>query len=476
MFKDQEQKTKLIQLVLFVLTLITTTLSGAELMTAKSLIFGVDTLNFDEFLSGTRYSIPFLAILTAHEFGHYFVAQYHKVKVTLPYYIPFWLGFISPFSIGTMGAVIKIKDVIESRKKYFDIGVAGPLAGVILAIPIIMFGFGNLPGDEYVFNIHPDYAQYGSDYRDNVYSFEHLKKQQYPIYQDYVRQDSLSFIEEYGSIDGWKPEPFVASGTSITMGKPLIYTFFQSMIVSDQSQLPHDNELLHYPILLACLLAFLFTSWNLFPIGQLDGGHILYGLVGPKRHKLISQSIFILLLYYSGLGIINPFELTDSSSEMSLLYIPFLYFSLTKFTSEAKDRVMFTLIILSTQMGTNFIFPHAEGYAGWLVFAFVLGRFLGIYHPPILIDEPLDMKRKVIGWVSLLVFVLCFSPKPFVMEDVIYSKDDKSDTPTFLSKVKPSPYFTLIDRPNSIPRASNISINSGEEINVLDVSPAGSKN
>ncbi|MFT7035637.1 MAG: membrane-associated protease RseP (regulator of RpoE activity) [Cyclobacteriaceae bacterium] len=476
MFKDKEQKTKVIQLVLFVLTLIATTLSGAELMTAKSLLFGVDTLSFDEFLSGTKYSIPFLAILTAHEFGHYFVAQYHKVKVTLPYYIPFWLGFISPFSIGTMGAVIRIKDIIESRKKYFDIGVAGPLAGVILAIPILIFGFGNLPGDEYIFNIHEDYTQYGSDYRDNVYSYEHMKKQQYPAYEVYVKQDSLSFIEEYGSIEGWQPEPFVVRGTSLTMGKPLIYTFFQNMIVTDQSQLPHDNELFHYPVLLACLLAFFFTSINLFPIGQLDGGHILYGLVGPERHKMASQALFLLLLYYSGLGIVNPFELTKTSSEMSLLYIPFLYFSLTKFTPAVKDRIMYTLIILSVQMGTNFIFPTAEGYAGWVLFAFVLGRVLGIYHPPILIDKPLDTKRKIVGWISLLVFILCFSPKPLVMEDVIYSKDDKSDTPTFLSTVKPSPYFTLIDTPNSLPRASSRSINSGEEINVLDSSPSGSKN
>lgn len=474
MFKDKEQKTKAIQLVLFVATVIATTLSGAELMTNKYLI--LDTLSFDDFLSGTRYSIPFLAILTAHEFGHYFVAQYHKVKVTLPYYIPFWLGFMSPFSIGTMGAVIKIKDRIESRKKYFDIGVAGPLAGVILAIPILIFGFSNLPGHEYVINIHPDYAEYGSDYADNVYSYDHLKIQQYPAYLDYVSQDSLSFLEEYGSIDGWKPEQFIVGGTSITMGKPLLYTFLQNVIISDESQLPHDNELYHYPILLACLLAFLITSLNLFPIGQLDGGHILYGLVGPKKHKIASQGLFLLLLYYSGLGIINPFELTETSSEMSLLYIPFLYFSLTKFTPEAKDRIMYTLIILSAQMGTNFIFPMAEGYAGWVLFAFVLGRVLGIYHPPVLIDEPLDMKRKIVGWISLLVFILCFSPKPIVFEEVIYNNDDKSETPIFLSTVNPSPYFTLIETPNSTPRAFNISINSGEEIKVLDSSPSGSKN
>ncbi|MDP4678977.1 MAG: site-2 protease family protein [Cyclobacteriaceae bacterium] len=476
MFENKEQKTKAIQLLLFVLTLIATTLSGAELMTAKSLVLGSDSLNFKEFLNGMQYSIPFLGILTAHEFGHYFVAQYHKVKVTLPYYIPFWLGFMSPFSIGTMGAVIQIKEKIESRKKYFDIGVAGPLAGVALAIPILVYGFSNLPGNEYVFNIHPGYAQFGEDYPEKVYSYDYNKAQQYPAYLDYVKQDSLSFLEEYGSIDGWKPEPLVVIGGSITFGKPLIYSFFQNIIVADKSQLPHDNELLHYPILLACLLAFFFTSINLFPIGQLDGGHILYGLVGAKKHKLASQSLFILLLYYSGLGIINPFELTQTYSEMSLLYIPFLYFSLTSFSPVVKDRIMYTLIILSAQMGTNFIFPSAEGYAGWLLFAFVLGRFMGIYHPPILIDQPLDTKRKIIGWISLLVFILCFSPKPIVFEAVIYNKDDKSETPTFLSTVNPSPYFTRIDIPNSIPRASNKFMNSGEEIKVLDSSPSASKN
>jgi len=118
-----------------------------------------------------------------------------------------------------------------------------------------------------------------------------------------------------------------------------------------------------------------------------------------------------------------------------------------------------------------------EGYSGWLLFAFVLGRVLGIYHPPVIVNQPLDMKRKVLGWISLGVFVISFSPRPFdVVEIKPQSKEVRSETPGILSATNPSPYFTRIDIPNSRALASISSINSGEEINVLEDSPLGSKN
>ncbi|MEP4874375.1 MAG: site-2 protease family protein, partial [Nonlabens ulvanivorans] len=162
MFKDKEEKTKVIQIGLFIVTLIVTTFAGAEWMTGKSLFYGEVTITQTELFNGLKFSIPFLFILTVHEFGHYFMAQYHKVKVTLPFYIPLWLGFLPGFpSLGSMGAFIKIQDIIDSRKKYFDIGIAGPLAGFVVALLVLVYAFTNLPERESIYKIHPGYEAYG---------------------------------------------------------------------------------------------------------------------------------------------------------------------------------------------------------------------------------------------------------------------------------------------------------------------------
>jgi membrane-associated protease RseP (regulator of RpoE activity) len=94
-------------------------------------------------MTGITYSLLILSVITVHEFGHYFAAKYHKIDVTLPYYIPFPFLFLNPF--GTMGAVIKMKTPTQTRKSLFDIGVAGPIAGWVLSIIIIFIGFSTLP-------------------------------------------------------------------------------------------------------------------------------------------------------------------------------------------------------------------------------------------------------------------------------------------------------------------------------------------
>ena len=138
MEEGSSRKTLLIQLAMFIATVITTTIAGAEWMYGKFLFAGEQLLTSSEVLSGMYYSVPFLTILTVHEFGHYLTAKYHNVKVTLPFYIPLWLGFIPiPFTIGTAGAFIRIKEMIHSRKQYFDIGIAGPLAGFVVAVLVL---------------------------------------------------------------------------------------------------------------------------------------------------------------------------------------------------------------------------------------------------------------------------------------------------------------------------------------------------
>lgn len=479
MFKDKEEKTKIIQIGLFIVTLIVTTFAGAEWMTGKSLFYGENTISQSELLNGLKFSVPFLLILTVHEFGHYFMAQYHKVKVTLPFYIPLWLGFLPGFpSLGSMGAFIKIQDIIDSRKKYFDIGIAGPLAGFVVALLVLVYAFTHLPERESIYKIHPDYEAYGLDYAEHVYTYEHYMNQHHDFYLEDRVQDSLAYLEEHGNFENWGYPAFEPwpSYTSTSLGGNLLFSFFEYLFVSDPKQVPNKYELAHYPWLFAGFLALFFTSLNLLPIGQLDGGHILYGLIGYKQHRLVSQVLYIGFLFYAGLGMANPHHLSESMFN-ELIYLGFLFLCFTKFTSKNRDKLMYALGIFSAQMALNLFYPALEGYSGWLLFAFLLGRVLGIYHPPVMINQPLDMKRKVLGWISLGVFIISFSPKPFnVVEIKPQSKEVKSETPSILSAMNPSPYFTRIDIPNSRPLASISSINSGEEISVLEDSPEGSKN
>jgi membrane-associated protease RseP (regulator of RpoE activity) len=155
-------KSPYLQIGLFLLTTISATLAGAEWITGKTFLFGKEKLGFSDFLNGFNYSFPFLLTLTFHEFGHYFAAKYHQIKVTLPYYIPIWMsGFLS---FGTMGAFIRIIDRPKSRKQYFDIGIAGPLAGFIIAIGVLWYGFTHLPPADYIYTIHPEYKALGPNY------------------------------------------------------------------------------------------------------------------------------------------------------------------------------------------------------------------------------------------------------------------------------------------------------------------------
>src|SRR5688572_26388212 len=161
----KENRLVVIQIVLFITTFITTTLAGAEWTFGKSIILYAEdgiflntAFSWSDFASGLHFSIPFLLILTVHEFGHYFTAMHHKVKSSLPYYIP--LPPL-PLSIGTMGAVIRLRSRIYSKMQNFDIGIAGPLAGFIMALIFLIYGFATLPPAEYIFQIHPEYEQYG---------------------------------------------------------------------------------------------------------------------------------------------------------------------------------------------------------------------------------------------------------------------------------------------------------------------------
>lgn len=380
----KEQRTILIQVVLFITTFITTTISGAEFCYGRSILAVVDdsigfnpTYSWQDFLLGMEFSVPFLLILTVHEFGHYFMAMYHKIRASLPYYIPFPPAIFFP-SIGTMGAVIRIKDPVRSNREHFDIGLAGPLAGFIVAFIVIAYGYFSLPPGEYIYTFHPEYKQYGLNYADHVYTDAYMKDNK---------------------------------ALDIQIGSTLLFKVFE-FFISDKSKIPNAHELIHYPVLLAGFFALFFTSLNLLPIGQLDGGHITYGLFGWRKHKWIATVFFVAMIFYSGLGAVKPTMSQNDLAWMIPLAIGFYYVCFGALKIAQRDRIMYALVMFAIQFMLTWIFPTVEGYPGWFLFILVISRFVGVEHPPSEIEVPLDPKRIVLGWLSLLIFILCFSPAP----------------------------------------------------------------
>ncbi|WP_240410567.1 site-2 protease family protein [Hymenobacter oligotrophus] len=357
----------LVHLGLFLITLYTTTVAGAEQVTAKSLWSGWWP-SVAELKRGLAYSIPFLAILTVHEFGHYFTARYNRIRTSLPYYIPILNGLLD---IGTFGAVIQIRDKIFSRREFFDVGIAGPLAGLVVAVGVLVYGLTHLPPLEYLFQVHPEYRFYGADYARHVYNAE-----------------------------------------SFGVNPPLLYHGL-AQLLADPARLPHLNELMHYPYLLAGVLGLFFTALNLLPIGQLDGGHILYGLLGFRRGNQLSAVLFLCFIFYAGLGLFS----FNASRETWLygvpVYLLYLFFVLRRVLPTPRRVWMLVAGVLLAQLAVTVAFPGIEGNPGWLLFGLLLGRVTSIYHPPATDERPLSPGRQVLGWLMLAVFVLCFSPSPF---------------------------------------------------------------
>ena len=124
-------------------------------------------------------------------------------------------------------------------------------------------------------------------------------------------------------------------------------------------------------------------------------------------------------MFYAGIGVVTPRDPPES-----LLYwipgsIAFLYLALSGLGLPKRDTIMYALIMFAGLFLLSWLYPTLEGYSGWLLFGFLIGRFIGIQHPPSEIEEPLDAKRIILGWLALLIFIICFTPAPLTIIQIV---------------------------------------------------------
>ena len=244
-------------------------------------------LVWPNFILGIPYAISVLAILLAHELGHYLTCRYYGIRATLPYAIPAPI----PFPFGTLGAVIRIKSPFRDRRQLFDVGIAGPLAGFVLIVPALIIGLG-----------------YSTDFT--------------------------------------PPGP---GRTTYEFGEPLLFRLAVEFFVPAGE----DWNINLHPIGWAAWFGMLATGMNLLPIGQLDGGHVVYALLGRRGHRTVS---------YAALG---------------------------------------GLVALGIWC-----------FFGYLCFAVIL-IFMGLRHPPTSVQTgPLDRRRVLAAVAGLLLLILTFIPTP----------------------------------------------------------------
>lgn len=198
-------------------------------------------------LSGFSFSLSLLFILGSHEMGHYYYGKKYGILITPPYFIP----VPPPFIAGTMGAFIRIKSQITSKKALFDIGVAGPIFGIIAAIPVLIIG---------------------------------------------IKMSQIIPVQDIGE------------GEVIRLGDSLIFSIFVNMI---HGTIEEGYDIFLHPAAFAGWIGLFVTALNLIPSGQLDGGHLVYSLFNKKIHSAVSQ-ISILIIIILGVGTEPVYNLINS--------------------------------------------------------------------------------------------------------------------------------------------------------------------
>ncbi len=290
--------------ILFLATIITTTGAGYFWhvgFVSQSSGEALERFAPLDLLNGLPFALTILMILLAHEMGHYLTCRYYGIDATLPYVIPapsFILlpsGTVAPFMIfGTFGAVIKIRSQFPDRRQLFDVGIAGPLAGFVFIIPALIIGLR--------------------------------------LSTQFTIADSVQGTWEFG--------------------EPLIFRLASMAFFPGEA----GAAINLHPIGWAAWFGMVATSLNLLPVGQLDGGHIVYGLFGARTHRIVSYLTFGALV------------------------------------------------------GISF---YSWPMAGYLVFAVIL-LFIGFRHPrPLMEFPPLARGRFLVALIGLIIFVVTFMPVPF---------------------------------------------------------------
>ncbi len=315
--KKEKKYSWLIHLGLFLLTFVTTLIAGMQWTTGRA-----GPYEFSNLTIALPYAIAILFVLSCHEFGHYFAARYHKVDTTLPYYIPFPpIPYFINF--GTMGAVIKTKERVRNNKAMFDIGVAGPIAGFIASVAVLIYGFTHLPGVEYILKIHPDF-----------------------------------FSPDFGK-----------DALNLRFGDTLLFAFLREVFVKPGQFMPPMSEVYHYPYLCVGWFGLFVTAMNMLPVGQLDGGHVIYSMFGQKIHEHWAGITMLLLAFLGFEGIFEN--------------------------------------LLNIDLGI--------GWSGWLFWGAILYFVIKIKHPPVDYFEPLGKGRMAVGYFAIFILIVSFSPAPLVL-------------------------------------------------------------
>jgi len=310
-------------IILFILTVLSVMYMGA-LMNPESQVsvssgtWGqvVSFLLF--FISGWPYALSLLAILLAHEFGHYFMSRHHKVAATLPYFIPM------PFPpLGTMGAAIMMQGTPKNKRVLFDIGVAGPLAGMVIAIPVLLIGLALSS----LSTIQPVNGMVSLEGNSVLYL--------------------LAKFVMFGKL---LPAPVGLSGT------PLAVHWLRFFFTGQPVPLGGTDVVIS-SVAFAGWAGLLVTMLNLIPAGTLDGGHVIYALFGDKAGKAFPYIFGALIL----LGVF---------------------------------------------------------WTGWWIWA-VLLLWLGRVHAePLDQITQLDASRRWVAALAVIIFILTFSPVPFMVFNV----------------------------------------------------------
>jgi membrane-associated protease RseP (regulator of RpoE activity) len=203
--------------------------------------------------AGLPFATSLIGILFCHEMGHYLFARAYGVDSTLPYFIPMPFG-----PVGTFGAVIRIRSALPSRRATFDIGAAGPFAGLLVAVPLFAWGIA-----------HSEVRPVG---------------------------DALLEGSRSGAVDlvrSWLAGEPIAVGSGLELGDSVVTYLLQRLVVGE---LPAGTDVFLHPVARAAWFGLFVTTLNLIPLGQLDGGHVTYALLGRRRARAFSRFVSLALL------------------------------------------------------------------------------------------------------------------------------------------------------------------------------------